>query len=144
MQLIESVKQRPIDLNDKEQWKEVAAAIQIKKLEVSDKSIGLVQFYLDDAHLKRFVEEFVIESGSSLDYKENRGQIVLKYSIYLAFIFRMAEILDLQEEDIFKNISEDKDFQKIEQEYNKPKALWDELKTKFKDKAIDEIAGMRS
>jgi hypothetical protein len=32
MQLIESVKQRPIDLNDKEQWKEVAAAIQIKKL----------------------------------------------------------------------------------------------------------------
>ncbi len=140
MQLIESVKQRPIDLDDKHQWIELAQAVHTKRLEVNDPKVGTVQFYLDDTHLKRFIEEFVIEVGSSLDYKENRGQVVLKYSIYLDFIKKLMEVSGISENEMLSEIAADDDFKKLNKEFQDPKRLFNELKNKLKDKAIDQIA----
>lgn len=141
MQLIESVRQRPISLQDKEQWAELAASLESTRIELEDKDNGLVRFYLDDAHMRRFVEEFVVENGSSVDYKMNANQVVLKYPIFEKMINAMRETTGTRASDTMREISQDSAHREVAREYNSPTAIWTEIGNKIKNKALDDVIG---
>lgn len=137
LQLISSVKYLNLDDIDKN-WKLLSKAIAKKNIEVEDVRKGTVRLFVDDTHVQRFIEKFVVDNGSSLDYQRNAGQVVLKYGIYLELVKRLTEKLQLDVGKILKELEKDTSHEDIKLVFDSPRHMLNQLKNKFKDKALDE------
>lgn len=138
LQLNASIKFKNID--DESTWNDFYRDFLKSDIEIEDLKKGTVRFYLENVHLQRLIEKFVIDNRSSLDYSLNRSQVILKYEIYLKLLITIKEKFNIKDEEIGKEITKDKSFKKIESEFKSAKTFVSDLKDKFKDKAIDEIA----
>jgi hypothetical protein len=138
LQMTRSAKFLDLDLNNEKNWKWIFKALESKKLETEDKENGKVKFYIDDLHVHRLIERFVVESGSSIDYALNRNQLVLKYTEFLNLLNAILE--KAGKEPLIEAINEDRSALKVENEFDKLDSVFKELKEKFKDEAYSEIS----
>ncbi len=83
LEMTRSSKFLNLDLSNPDNWKSIFNAIDGKKLETENKENGKVRIYIDDLHVHRLIERFVVENGSSIDYTLNKNQLVIKYSEFL-------------------------------------------------------------
>ena len=139
LQLVSSVKSSNLEYTE-ENWYMLANALTNKRIEIEDAKKGMVRFYVDNTHIQRFIEKFVVDSGSSQDYQRNPNQIVLKYGTYLELLNRLRSELDINVDEFGAGIQEDESYKKIEEVFNSPHKIFNDFKEKFKDKAFDEIA----
>ena len=138
LQMIRSAKFLDLDLNNEYNWKLIFNALDNKKLETEDKENGKVKIYIDDLHVHRLIERFVIESGSSVDYTLNKNQLVLKYVEFLNLLDKILRLAN--KEPLITAINEDRSELKINKEFDKLESIFKELKEKFKDESYSEIA----
>lgn len=97
--MIRSSKYLTLDLNDEKNWKKICNAISGKTFEIEDKANGKIRIYIDDAHVIQLIEKYIIENGSSIDYKRNANQVVLNYS---GFFHLVEGILNNSGKDLVK------------------------------------------
>jgi len=139
LEVLESVKY--LNLEDTpENWRILLKAIQGKNIEVEDMAKGTIRFYIDDIHVIRFVEKFVVDNGSSLDYARNRNQVVVKLESYTKLMSRLMECFAIDEDELVRQIIKDKNAGELKGQFTSFKTYFDELKTKLKDKAFDQAA----
>jgi hypothetical protein len=136
--MIRSAKFLDLNLNNPDNWKLIFNALDSKKLETEDKENGKVKIYIDDLHVHRLIERFVIEGGSSLDYTLNRNQLVLKYTEFLLLLDNILKAANKM--PLITAINEDRSKLKIDKEFDKLESVFKELKEKLKDEAYSEIA----
>ena len=139
LEVLESVKYRNLE-DTPENWRLLLKAIQNKNIEVEEMEKGTIRFYIDDLHVIRFIEKFVIDNGSSLDYARNRNQVVIKLEPYTKLINRLIESFEIDEKDLVKQINKDISAGDLKGKFTSFKTYFDDLKTKLKDKALDEAA----
>lgn len=138
LQMTRSAKFLDLDLNNKENWKLIFNALDTKKLETEDKENGKVKIYIDDLHVHRLIERFVVEGGSSIDYTLNKNQLVLKYTEFLNLMNNI--LLKANRNPLISAINEDRSALKVDKEFDKLESVFKDLKEKFKDEAYSEIA----
>jgi len=138
LQMTRSAKFLNLDLDNSDNWKLIFNAIDGKKLETEDKENGKVKIYIDDLHVHRLIERFVVDGGSSIDYTLNKNQLVLKYT---EFLYLMNNILlKAKKEPLLSALNEDRSSLKVEKEFDKLESVFKELKEAIKDEAYSEIA----
>jgi len=138
LQMTRSAKFLNLDLENKDNWKLIFNAIDGKKIETEDKENGKVKIYIDDLHVHRLIERFVVDGGSSIDYTLNKNQLVLKYT---EFLYLMNNILlKAHKEPLLSALNEDRSALKVEKEFDKLESVFKELKEAIKDEAYSEIA----
>ncbi len=138
LELIRSAKFLNLDLDNKDNWILIFNSLNGKKLETEDKENGKVRIYIDDLHVHRLIERFVVEAGSSIDYTLNKNQLVIKYIEFLQLldtILRKASNVPL-----LNAINEDRSVLKIEHDFNKLETVFSDLKDAFRTKSYDKIA----
>lgn len=138
LQLTQSAKFLNLDLDNPDNWKLIFNALEGKKLETEDKENGKVKIYIDDLHVHRLIEKFVIEGGSSVDYTLNKNQLVLKYTEFLQLMNTI--MLQATKKPLLKALNEDKSKLKMDHEFNKLESVFKDLKDAFKDEAYSTIA----
>jgi len=138
LQLIESAKYLNLDLKDNFNWKLLCNAMSKKKIEIEDRKKGTIRFFIDDTHTQRFIEKFVEEKGSGLDYTLNRKQVVLKYEMYQLLMNELIKKFKLSQKSLVSALNKDKSEKGIEQEFVSLKSYLEDLKTKFAGKSVDE------
>lgn len=138
LEMTRSAKFLNLDLSNKENWILIFDAIDGKKLETEDKENGKVRIYIDDLHVHRLIERFVVESGSSIDYTLNKNQLVIKY---LEFLNLLDNILkQAGKRPLIEAINEDKSQLQVKKEFEKLDSIFKDLKESFKNKTYDKIA----
>ena len=138
LQMIRSTKFLNLDLDNEDNWKLIFNALEGKKIETEDKENGKVKIYIDDLHVHRLIERFVVEGGSSIDYTLNKNQLVLKYN---EFLYLMDTILEKAgKKPLLSALNEDRSKFKVEKEFDKLDSVFKEIKEAFKDKAYSKIA----
>lgn len=138
LETIRSAKFLNLDLSNEDNWKLIFEALDGKKLETENKENGKVRIYIDELHVHRLIERFVVESGSSIDYTLNKNQLVIKYSEFLNLldsIFKQAK-----KQPLIEAINNDKSQLKVEKEFEKLDSIFEDLKVSFKDETYDKIA----
>jgi hypothetical protein len=138
LEMTRSAKFLNLDLDKSENWQMIFNAIEGKKLETEDKENGKVRIYIDDLHVHRLIERFVVEGGSSIDYTMNRNQLVIKYVEFLYLLDNI--LLKSCKTPLLKVINEDRSSLKIEKEFDKLESIFKDMKEAMKDKAYDKIA----
>ena len=83
LEMTRSAKFLNLDLSNRENWTLIFNALDGKKLETEDKENGKVRIYIDELHVHRLIERFVVEAGSSIDYTLNKNQLIMKYTEFL-------------------------------------------------------------
>lgn len=113
--MIRSSKYLTLDLNDEKNWTKICNAISGKTFEIEDKANGKIRIYIDDVHVIQLIEKYIIENGSSIDYKRNANQVVLNYS---GFFHLVEGILNNSGKDLveFRNEVFKKGIWKINEE----------------------------
>lgn len=139
LEILESVKYRNLE-DTPENWRLLLKAIQNKNIEVEEMDKGTIRFYIDDLHVIRFIEKFVVDNGSSLDYSRNRNQVVLKLEPYTKLIARLMDSFKIDEKELGKQINRDISAAELKEKFTSFKTYFADLKTKLKDKALDEAA----
>lgn len=138
LQMIRSAKFLDLNLENEDNWKLIFNEIDGKKLETEDKVNGKVRIYIDDLHVHRLIERFVVEGGSSVDYTLNKNQLVLKYNEFLNLL---NNILDkAKQQPLLAAINEDKSELKINKEFESLSNIFADMKEVYKDKAFSAIA----
>jgi hypothetical protein len=138
LEMIRSAKFLDLNLSNKDNWKLIFNALEGKKLETEDKENGKVRIYIDDLHIHRLIERFVVEGGSSIDYTLNKNQLVIKYSEFLNLLNNI--LLQAKSSPLLVVINEDKSELKINKDFEKLENVFKDLKKSFKDKTYDKIA----
>lgn len=138
LEMTRSAKFLNLDLSSPDNWKLIFDAIDGKKLETEDKENGKVRIYIDDLHVHRLIERFVVESGSSIDYTLNKNQLVIKYSEFLNLLDNILK--QANSKPLIDAINKDKSQLKVKKEFDKLESVFTELKEVFKDQAYDELA----
>lgn len=138
LEMTRSSKFLNLDLSNPDNWKSIFNAIDGKKLETENKENGKVRIYIDDLHVHRLIERFVVENGSSIDYTLNKNQLVIKYSEFLNLLNNI--LLEANSMPLIEVINKDKSELQVKKEFNKLESIFTELKESFKDKAYDELA----
>jgi hypothetical protein len=138
LEMTRSSKFLNLDLSNPDNWKSIFNAIDGKKLETENKENGKVRIYIDDLHVHRLIERFVVENGSSIDYTLNKNQLVIKYSEFLNLLNNI--LLEANSMPLIEVINKDKSELQVKKEFKKLESIFTELKESFKDKAYDELA----
>lgn len=138
LEMIRSAKFLNLDLSNKDNWKLIFEALDGKKLETEDKENGKVRIYIDELHVHRLIERFVVESGSSIDYTLNKNQLVIKYSEFLNLLDSILK--QAKKQPLIEAINKDKSELKVKKEFEKLDSIFKDLKESFKDKTYDKIA----
>ena len=138
LQIIRSTKFLNLDLDNEDNWKLIFNALEGKKIETEDKENGKVKIYIDDLHVHRLIERFVVEGGSSIDYTLNKNQLVLKYNEFLNLMDTI--LIKADKKPLLSALNEDRSKFKVEKEFDKLDSVFKEIKEAFKDKAYSKIA----
>ncbi len=138
LEMIRSSKFLNLDLSNKDNWKMIFDAIDEKKLETENKENGKVRIYIDDLHVHRLIERFVVENGSSIDYTLNKNQLVIKYSEFLNLLDSLLKKADKR--PLIEAINKDKSHLDVQKEFDKLESVFKEIKDAFKDKTYEVIA----
>jgi len=138
LQMIRSAKFLDLDLNNEYNWKLICNALDSRKLETEDKENGKVKIYIDDLHVHRLIERFIVEGGSSVDYTLNRNQLVLKYTEFLNLLDNILRAA--KKEPLINGINEDSSKLKIDKEFDKLESVFKELMDNVKDQSYKKIA----
>jgi hypothetical protein len=138
LQMTRSAKFLDLNLENPDNWKLIFNALDTKKLETEDKENGQVKIYIDDLHVHRLIERFVVEGGSSIDYRLNKNQLVLKYTEFLQLLDKI--LIKANQTPLITAINEDRSSLKIDKEFDKLESVFKDLKEKFKEEAYSEIA----
>lgn len=138
LQMIRSTKFLNLDLDNEDNWKLIFNALEGKKIETEDKENGKVKIYIDDLHVHRLIERFVVEGGSSIDYTLNKNQLVLKYNEFLNLMDTI--LIKADKKPLLSALNEDRSKFKVEKEFDKLDSVFKEIKEAFKDKAYSKIA----
>ena len=79
-----SIKYLQLDLNDKDNRQLLinffADVVQRNAFEFPDDENGCVKFYVPHTHIYRIIEKYVVDNGSSPNYRPNPKQMEIKYS----------------------------------------------------------------
>ncbi len=138
LEMIRSAKFLNLDLKNEDNWKLIFNALEGKKLETEDKENGKVRIYIDDLHVHRLIERFIVEGGSSIDYTLNKNQLVLKYSEFLNLLNNI--LFQAKSSPLLEAINKDKSELKINKDFDKLENIFRDLKESFKDKTYEKIA----
>ncbi len=138
LEMTRSAKFLNLDLSNEDNWKLIFEALDGKKLETEDKENGKVRIYIDDLHVHRLIERFVVESGSSIDYTLNKNQLVIKYTEFLNLLDSILR--QAKKQPLIEAINKDKSDLEVKKEFKKLESIFKELKESFKDKTYDKIA----
>lgn len=138
LEMTRSAKFLNLDLSNEDNWKLIFEALEGKKLETEDKENGKVRIYIDELHVHRLIERFVVESGSSIDYTLNKNQLVIKYSEFLNLLDSILK--QAKKQPLIEAINKDKSELKVKKEFEKLDSIFKDLKESFKDKTYDKIA----
>jgi hypothetical protein len=138
LEMTRSAKFLNLDLSNEDNWKLIFEALDGKKLETEDKENGKVRIYIDELHVHRLIERFVVESGSSIDYTLNKNQLVIKYSEFLNLLDSILK--QAAKPPLIEAINKDKSELKVKKEFEKLDSIFKDLKETFKDKSYDKIA----
>lgn len=138
LEMTRSAKFLNLDLSNPDNWKSIFNAIDGKKLETENKENGKVRIYIDDLHVHRLIERFVVENGSSIDYTLNKNQLVIKYSEFLNLLDSILK--EAKSKPLLEAINKDKSYLKVSKEFEKLESVFKELKEAFKDKSYDILA----
>jgi hypothetical protein len=138
LQMTRSAKFLNLNLDNEDNWKLIFNAINNKKLETEDKENGKVRIYIDDLHVHRLIERFVVEGGSSVDYTLNKNQLVLKYTEFLNLFDNILQ--RAKGTPLLAALNEDRSELKVESEFNKLDSVLKDVKVALKDKAYDKVA----
>jgi hypothetical protein len=138
LEMTRSAKFLNLDLSNKDNWKMIFDAVDGKKLETENKENGKVRIYIDDLHVHRLIERFVVENGSSIDYTLNKNQLVIKYSEFLNLLDSILK--KAGEKPLIEAINKDKSQLDVQKEFEKLESIFKEIKDAFKDKTYDVIA----
>lgn len=139
LQMIQSAKYISLSLDNKDNWTYLLKALKKKNIEIEDKKKGTIRFYVDDVHVQRFIEKFVVEKGSSVDYTLNRNQVVLKYDMYIKLIKKMFKIYELDEKDIVKTLEKDKSSKHIGDKFVSFENYINTVKEKLSEDGVVEL-----
>lgn len=138
LEMTRSAKFLNLDLSNEDNWKLIFEALEGKKLETEDKENGKVRIYIDELHVHRLIERFVVESGSSIDYTLNKNQLVIKYTEFLNLLDSILK--QAKKKPLIEAINKDKSELKVTKEFEKLDNIFKDLKESFKDKTYDKIA----
>jgi len=138
LEMTRSAKFLNLDLSNEDNWKLIFEALEGKKLETEDKENGKVRIYIDELHIHRLIERFVVESGSSIDYTLNKNQLVIKYTEFLNLLDSILK--QAKKKPLIEAINKDKSELKVKKEFEKLDSVFKDLKEIFKDKTYDKIA----
>ncbi|MDL2228171.1 hypothetical protein LJC30_04720 [Odoribacter sp. OttesenSCG-928-L07] len=138
LEMTRSAKFLDLDLSNQDNWKLIFNSLEGKKLETEDKENGKVRIYIDDIHVHRLIERFIIEGGSSIDYTLNRNQLVIKYSEFLNLMDQI--LLRANQKPLISIINQDKSKFEIEKDFKNINSVFSDIKKTFKDKSYDKIA----
>lgn len=138
LEMTRSAKFLNLDLSNEDNWKLIFEAIDGKKLETENKENGKVRIYIDDLHVHRLIERFVVESGSSIDYTLNKNQLVIKYTEFLNLLDSIMK--QAKKQPLIKAINRDKSELEVNKEFEKLDSIFKDLKESFIDKTYDKIA----
>lgn len=138
LEMIRSAKFLDLDLSKKDNWVLIFNAIENKKIETEDKENGKVRIYIDDLHVHRLIERFIIEKGSSIDYSFNKNQLIIKYNEFLNLLDTI--LLVAGKKPLIEAINKDKSNLKVKREFESLDTLIKDIKENFKDKAFDKLA----
>lgn len=132
-----SAKYRNLDLNNIENWELLARKMMIKKIEIEDSKKGTIRFYLDDVHLRNFIERFCSNNETTLDYTLNKNQIVLKYDMFLLLIDKIIKITKL-EKLYLEELNSDRGAHLIDKKINSVETFFSNFKTDFYENSAKE------
>lgn len=138
LQMTRSAKYLNLELDNEENWKLILNSLEGRTLETEDKENGKVRIYIDDVHVHRLIERFVIEGGSSIDYTLNRNQLVLKYTEFLKLLDAIYQ--EAKDTPLINAINEDRSQLKVQKEFDSLDSVFKDLKDSLKDKTYDKIA----
>lgn len=138
LEMTRSAKFLNLDLSNEDNWKLIFEALEGKKLETEDKENGKVRIYIDELHVHRLIERFVVEIGSSIDYTLNKNQLVIKYTEFLNLLDSILK--QAKKKPLIEAINKDKSELKVKKEFEKLDSIFKDLKESFKDKTYDKIA----
>jgi hypothetical protein len=138
LEMTRSAKFLNLDLSNEDNWKLIFEALDGKKLETENKENGKVRIYIDDLHVHRLIERFVVESGSSIDYTLNKNQLVIKYTEFLNLLDSILK--QAKKQPLIKAINRDKSELEVNKEFEKLDSIFKDLKESFIDKTYDKIA----
>ena len=138
LEMTRSAKFLNLDLSNKDNWKLIFDALDGKKLETEDKENGKVRIYIDELHVHRLIERFVVESGSSIDYTLNKNQLIIKYTEFLNLLDNILK--QAKKQPLIDAINKDKSELKVKKEFEKLDSIFKDLQESFKDKSYDKIA----
>jgi hypothetical protein len=138
LEMTRSAKFLDLNLSNQDNWKLIFNALEGKKLETENKENGKVRIYIDELHVHRLIERFVVESGSSIDYSLNKNQLVIKYNEFLNLLDNILK--QANKKPLLEVINKDKSELNVKKEFEKLDSVFKDLKDSFKDKAYDQIA----
>ena len=138
LEMTRSAKFLDLDLSNEDNWRLIFNALEGKKLETEDKENGKVRIYIDELHVHRLIERFVVEGGSSIDYTLNKNQLVIKYSEFLKLLENILKKANCM--PLIEAINNDRSELKVIKEFDKLESIFKDLKESFKDKTYDKIA----
>lgn len=146
-----SIKYLQLDLNDKVNRRLLinflADVIQKNAFEFPDDENGCVKFYVPDTHVYRIIEKYVVDKGSSLNYRSNPKQMEIKYSQLISLLeeifSKQGGILEENDFKILLNESLRKDlknYDKIKESSNSIGSMIKSFKENYKEEGFKYIA----
>lgn len=147
-----SIKYLQLDLNDKDNRQLLinffADVVQRNAFEFPDDENGCVKFYVPHTHIYRIIEKYVVDNGSSPNYRPNPKQMEIKYS---HLINLLKEVFSKQSEMSkgfnFKSLLNEslrndlKNSDKIKESSNSIGSLIKSFKENCKEEGFKYIAG---
>ncbi|MFV0599413.1 MAG: hypothetical protein ACK5M0_06825 [Bacteroidales bacterium] len=140
LEMIRSAKYLSIEINESS-ITAIIKALEGKNVEVEDKDNGKIRIYIDDNHVFRLIERIIVENGSSVDYKQNNKQLVIKYSEFLKLMEILIKYKD-ENSSLLKLVNEDKSIFELDKKIKPEENIFKVLETRLKEKAYDEVGSM--
>lgn len=138
LEMLRSAKYLNLDISNKDNWKLIFNSLEGKKIESEDKENGKIRVYIDDLHVHRLIERFIIEGGSSVDYTLNRNQLVIKYNEFLNLLDKILQVSGST--PLLTAINKDKSALKVKKSFESLGSILSDLKDSFKEKSLEKIA----
>lgn len=89
LELNRSIKYQQLDLDNEENRQLLIAffdrAITLNSFEIPEEETGNVKFYVPNAHIYRIIEKYIVDRGSSPNYRLNPKQMEIRYD-YLVLL----------------------------------------------------------
>ena len=151
LEMNRSIKYLQLDLNDKENRQLLinffADVAQKNAFEFPDDENGCVKFYVPHTHVYRIIEKYVVDNGSSPNYRSNPKQMEIKYCHLISLL---EEIFTKQggvlEESDFKTLLKEslrkdlKNYNKIKESSNSIGSLIKSFKENCKEEGFKYVA----